>query len=78
METLNTMTLHLEYITDGSGKPKSVVIPRKEWDFIQNDYMQMKNKLAVLLGLRDAMKEVREIQRGKRKAKSLSDFLNEQ
>ena len=71
------MTLHLEYITDRSGKAKSVVIPRKEWDFIQNDYMQVKNKLAVLLGLRDAMKEVREIQSGKKKAKSLSDFLNE-
>ena len=71
------MTLHLEYITDRKGKAKSVVIPRKEWDLFQNDYMHMKNKLAVLLGLRDAIKEVHDIQSGKKKAKSLSDFLNE-
>jgi len=71
------MTLHLEYITDKRGKAKSVIIPRKEWDFLQNDYIRLKNKLAVLLGLSEAMREVRDIQSGKKKAKSLSAFLNE-
>lgn len=71
------MTLHLEYLTDKKGKTKAVVIPLKEWDFFHKEYLQTKNKLAVLTGLRSALKEVREIQRGKKKAKSLSDFLNE-
>ena len=71
------MTLHIEYITDRSGKTRSVVIPNREWEQFRTEYERMKNKLSVLTGIRDAFKEVKEIQRGQKKAKSLSDFLNE-
>ena len=71
------MTLHLEYIKDTKGRTKSVIIPNREWQYFQLEYDKMKNKLSVLLGIKIAMKEVREIQAGKRKVKSFSEFLNE-
>ena len=71
------MTLHIEYLTDRKGKHKAVVIPNHEWKKFSSEFEKMKNKLSILLGIQTAMREVREIQGGKKKAKSLSDFLNE-
>jgi hypothetical protein len=73
----NFMTLHLEYLTDESGKQKSVVIPQKEWNFFQTDYQKTKKKLEILLGIQNAMREVREIQSGKRKARTLKSVMQE-
>ena len=41
------------------------------------EYNKIKNKLHVLLGIQDALKEVKEIRSGKRKGKSLSAVLDE-
>jgi len=71
------MTLHIEYITDLKGKPKSVVIPNGEWLKFTKEYEMLKNKLTVMMGLESALKEVKEIKAGKKKAKPFSDFLNE-
>ena len=71
------MNLHLEYITDAKGRHKAVVIPAKEWDEYQAENERLKNKLGVLLGIQNAMKEVKEIQKGKKKGKTLLEFLDE-
>jgi hypothetical protein len=71
------MTLHLEYITDLKGKQKSVVIPAREWQKFTKEYEMLKNKLSVMMGLDSALKEVKEIKSGKKKAKPFSEFLNE-
>ena len=71
------MTLHINYITDLKGKPKSVVIPNAEWQKFTKEYEMLKNKLSVLTGLEGALKEVKEIKAGKKKAKPFSEFLNE-
>jgi hypothetical protein len=71
------MTLHIEYLTDLKGKPKSVVIPNNEWNKFTKEVEMLKNKLSVMTGLVSAIQEVNEIKAGKRKAKSFADFLNE-
>lgn len=71
------MTLRIEYITDKNGHQKSVVIPHSQWLLYQAEQTKLKNKLDILLGIRDAMKEVHRIQSGKKKGKSLRSFLNE-
>ena len=70
------MTLHIEYITDLKGKQKSVVIPTREWNAFTKEYEMLKSKLSVMLGLESALKEVREIKAGKKKAKPFSEFLD--
>jgi hypothetical protein len=69
--------MHIDYIKTPNGKTKSVIIPKREWDAFNSDYMKIKNKLRVLLGLSNALKEVQEIQIGKKKVKTLSEFLDE-
>ena len=71
------MTLHIEYITDTKGKPKSVVIPNGEWLKFNRHYELLKNKLAVLTGIESAFKDLKDIKSGKKKAKSLAEFLDE-
>lgn len=71
------MTLHIEYLTDSKGKTKSVVIPQKEWEAFNREVNKLKNKLAILLGIREAMNEVRTIREGKKKGKTLRQLLNE-
>ncbi len=71
------MNLHIHYLTDQKGKHTAVQIPDHEWKAFLLDYQKTKNKLDILLGIQDALNEVREIQKGRRKGKSLRDALNE-
>jgi PHD/YefM family antitoxin component YafN of YafNO toxin-antitoxin module len=70
--------MNIQYITDEKGKQKAVIIPIKEWEEMQKEHERIKNKLAVLNGIKDALNEVKDISEGKRqKGKSLTEFLNE-
>jgi urease accessory protein UreF len=69
--------MSIQYITDEKGRHKAVIIPIKEWEAMKRENEQIKNKLAVLDGIQDALKEVQEIKEGKRqKGKTLTEFLN--
>jgi len=71
------MNMKIEYVTDDKGRQKSVIIPHRQWKSFEADYNKMKNKLKVLAGLHDALKEVKQIQNGKKKAKTLKEIINE-
>lgn len=71
------MDLHLQYITNEEGAPQAVIIPQKEWDHFQKNYNKLKKKLEILLGVENALKEVEQIQTGKKKGKSLAAFIDE-
>jgi len=71
------MNMKIEYVTDDKGRQKSVIIPHRQWKNFEADYNRMKNKLKVLAGLQDALKEVKQIQNGKKKAKTLKEIINE-
>lgn len=71
------MRIKIEYITDSKGRQKSVVIPHSQWKNFEADYNKMKNKVKVLTGLRSALEEVKQIQNGKSKVKTLKETLDE-
>ena len=74
--------MNVQYITDENGNQKAVIIPIEEWNKFKTDYEKMaasqENKHYILSGIKDALKEVKDIKAGKRKkGKTLSEFLNE-
>jgi hypothetical protein len=76
MSTTNSM-LNLNYITDASGNQIAVQIAMEDWLVFQKEYQEMKRKLEILQGIRDALNEVRQAQKEKRKLQTLTEFLNE-
>lgn len=71
------MELQLKYITDQNGNHTAVVIPMRNWEKFKNDHEKLQNKIKVLNGISDALNEVEEIKKGKKKGKTLREFLNE-
>lgn len=69
--------LNLSYITDVSGNQIGVQIPMNDWVIFQNEYKELQRKFEILQGIRDALSEVREVKKGKRKLQTLTEFLNE-
>jgi phage pi2 protein 07 len=69
--------LHLNYLTDASGNQIAVQIAMEEWLVFQQEYQELKRKLEVMQGIRDALEEVQSARKEGRKLQSLSEFLNE-
>lgn len=68
--------MNIQYITDEKGE-QQVVIPQKEWLSFQKEYDKIKMKLQILLGLENALKEVKLFRNGRKKGKTLNAFLDE-
>jgi len=69
--------MNIQIIKNPTGTLQSVVIPYQEWKKYELQNLKIKNKLEVLKGLQQAVEEVKEIRKGKRKGKTLKQFLNE-
>ncbi len=65
--------MEIQYITDTKGHKKNVVIPYKEWGKL----MKEMKKQRVLLGLKDAVSEVKAMIAGKKKMKTIDELINE-
>ena len=59
--------MSVQYIVNEKGKQTAVVVPIEEWKELKAEHEKLLNKLEVLGGLQDALKEVQEIKEGKRK-----------
>ena len=71
------MSNALKYMVDENGDKTSVVVPLKTWERINNKYAGLQNKLKVLTGIRDGLKEVKESQKSGKKLQTLKSFLSE-
>jgi hypothetical protein len=71
------MALSLKYVTDENGHKTSVLVPVKKWNDLNDKYRKLQNKLAVLTGIENGLKEVEEARKSGKQLQSLSDFLNE-
>lgn len=65
--------MQIQYITDTKGHKKNVVIPYKEWERL----MKEMRKQRVLLGLKEAVTEVKAMLAGKKKMKTIDELINE-
>jgi hypothetical protein len=71
------MTFKLQYITGKNGRPKAVQVPIKEWEKLIRDYKHVRQISKMRNNLTEAIGEISEIKKGKRKPVLLKDFLNE-
>ena len=67
----------LKYMIDEKGDKTSVVVPLKTWVKINREYSSLQNKLKVLTGIKDGLKEVKEARRAGKKLQTLKDFLSD-
>jgi len=65
--------MQVQYITDKKGHKTNVVIPYKEWEYL----MKEMQKQRILLGLKEAVSDVKAMLVGKRKMKTIEELLNE-
>lgn len=65
--------MQVQYITDKKGHKTNVVIPFKEWEHL----MKEMQKQRVLLGLKEAVSEVKTMLAGKKKIKTIEDIIDE-
>lgn len=67
----------LKYIIDENGAKTSVLVPIKTWEKINNEYTLLQNKLKVLTGIKDGLKEVEQGRKSGKKLQMLKEFLGE-
>jgi len=67
----------IQYLTNSSGKKSSVVIPYSQWEKINSDYRKLLNKVRVLTGITEGLKEVRKARKTGKKLQTLEAFLDE-
>jgi hypothetical protein len=69
--------LNLNYITDASGNQIAVQIPMSDWLLFQKEYEEIKRKLEVLAGIKEALNEVQQARKKNHRLQTLTEFLNE-
>ncbi len=71
------MASALKYMVDEKGDKTSVLVPLKTWEKINQEYLNLQNKLKVLTGLKQGLRDVKEARKSGKKLQSLKDFLRE-
>jgi hypothetical protein len=71
------MASALKYMVDEKGQKTSVLVPLKTWEKINQEYARLQNKLKVLTGIKEGLREVKEAGKSGKKLESLKDFLRE-
>ena len=75
MSTVAVPQVH--YVTDSEGNPLFVQLPIQDWTSFIEEYQRLVTLLQFKAGLKNAFREVRQIQKGEKPAITLSEFLHE-
>jgi len=65
--------MEIQYITDKKGHKTNVVIPYKKWEQL----MKEMHKQRLLLGLKEAVSDVKTMMTGKKKMRTIKELINE-
>lgn len=71
------MATPIQFIIDNEGHKKSVIVPYKQWEELNQRYKKLHNKVQILTGIQEALKEVANSRKTGKQLQSLSDFLDE-
>lgn len=66
-----------EFVNDRKGKVKAVQIPIRQWDALTKKLRKYEQALKIKADLRQAFREVNQMQQGKIRKQTLSQFLDE-
>ena len=76
--------MSFQYTYDAHGKPVGVFIPINEWEILKEELQKTKKpskgvnkKTSVLAGIKKGLQQVNQIEKGKLKAISIKQLLNE-
>lgn len=64
------------YVVDHQGQKMFVQLSLQDWENFVAEFKRMKNLLVMKNKLKDAFREVRQIQKGEKQGTSSNDFLN--
>ncbi|MBK6993565.1 MAG: hypothetical protein KA138_06835 [Saprospiraceae bacterium] len=67
----------VNYVTDNSGKPLFVQLSIQDWTSFIEEYQRLVTLLQFKSQLKNAFREIRQIQKGEKSATTLSEFLHE-
>jgi len=70
------MATPIQFIIDKEGHKKSVIVPCKQWEELNQRYEKLNNKVQILTGIGEAIKKVAHARKTGKKLKTLSNFLN--
>ncbi len=65
------------YVVDNQGEKIFVQLNLQDWENFVGEFQRIENLLSFKNKLKNAFREVRQIQKGEKKATTLNDFLNE-
>ena len=71
------MTKGTQYLIDKNGNKISVIIPYKDWKGLNDDYIKLKQKLNILLGITNGFNEIKLACKSGKKLQTLESFLRE-
>jgi len=68
---------NVQYLTNEQGVKTAVMIPINEWSSLMKDYLKLKQTITLKKELKSGLKELIEINEGKKREVTLIEFLNE-
>jgi hypothetical protein len=69
------MQLNLKYVIDTKGKKTDVQIPIKDWDKLFKAHQKLIDFKRMSIDLKEVIKEIDLVERGKRKPRTLKQFI---
>jgi hypothetical protein len=67
----------MQYVLNDKGQKTSVLVPYKDWEKLNTSISQLQEKLEILTGIGDGLKEIRSEKKNGKKLKTLTQVLNE-
>jgi hypothetical protein len=71
------MEININYLTDSQGNKIAVQIPFAQWSEFVKDYNRLRQYTKLKNNLKISFNEITEMESGKARATTLSEFLNE-
>lgn len=67
----------IQYYTNQQGEKTSVIVPYQEWLNLNEQLEALRAKLNTIVGIQEALQEVRQARKTGKKLQTLSEFLHE-
>ena len=67
----------LKCMVNDEGAKTAVLVPLKVWERINDNHNKLQNKIRVLTGIRNSLKEVRDAKEKGKELETLNEFLSE-